>query len=114
MLNPSLHNSGVSVRKIFCKWKGVLARVSGLLPIQGEAGATAPSDFFIETERCDSASLSRILQSGKDIFIFPREGNNLSFTEIYPFRKKIDKGAPTLGNLWLVHRAHACPSDHKP
>ena len=109
-----MFSSRVSVRKILCKWKGRLARIAGLLPIQGKAGAAAPLNFLIETERCDSASLSRILQSGKDIFIFPREGNNLSFTEIYPFRKKIDKGAPTLGNLWLVHRAHACPSDHKP
>jgi hypothetical protein len=91
-----MFSSRVSVRKILCKWKGRLARIAGLLPIQGKAGAAAPLNFLIETERCDSASFSRALESCEGILIFPSEGNNLFFTKIYSFRKEQIKAPPVL------------------
>ena len=95
----------VSVRKILCKWEGGLARLSGLLPIQGKAGAAAPLNFLIETERCDSASFSRALESCEGILIFPSEGNNLFFTKIYSFRKEQIK-APRILEASGLHTDH--------
>ena len=100
-----MFSSHVSVRRILCKWKGGLTRVSGLLPIQGKAGAAAPLNFFIETERCDSASFSRALESCEGILIFPSEGNNLFFTKIYSFRKEQIKAPPIL-ELSGLHSEH--------
>ena len=95
----------VSVRNLLCKWEGGRARLSGLLPIQGKAGAAAPLNFFIETERCDSASFNQVLESREDILIFPPAGNNLFFTRIYSFRKEQIKAPPIL-ELSGLHSEH--------
>ena len=100
-----MFSSRVSVRKILCKWKGRLARIAGMLPIQGKAGAAAPLNFFIETERCDSASFNQVLESREDILIFPPAGNNLFFTRIYSFRKEQIKAPPIL-ELSGLHSEH--------
>ena len=100
-----MFSSRVSVRKILCKWKGRLERIAGMLPIQGKAGAAAPLNFFIETERCDSASFNQVLESREDILIFPPAGNNLFFTRIYSFRKEQIKAPPIL-ELSGLHSEH--------